>query len=179
MARAPTTPTQPCTSISASTLLPPRNTPSKLSQFLEFAETTLNVKNACVHEESLRMLGFGPDILYLVDNTVLKDVGFTPEDVICLKQNLQQWWNSADTKHKWTNQSPSSAVSTPPNKRVTFKKQYRDGGGYRVYGPRIAEGDFSPDADVEWFYLCKARGTMVPLPFGCVPFLNGEEGEAV
>jgi hypothetical protein len=88
MARAPTTPTQPCASISASTLLPPRNTPSKLSQFLEFAETTLNVKNACVHEESLRMLGFGPDILYLVDNTVLMDVGFTPEDVICLKQNL-------------------------------------------------------------------------------------------
>jgi hypothetical protein len=82
-------------------------------------------------------------------------------------------------KCKQTNQSPSSAESTLPNKRVTFEKLYCDGGGYRVYRPRIAEGDFSPDADVEWFYLCKARSTMVPLPFGCVPFLDGEEGEAV
>jgi hypothetical protein len=67
-------------------------------QFLEFAETTLNVENAHIHEESLQMLGFGPDILHLVDNAVLKDVGFTPGDIIRLKQNSQQWWNSADAK---------------------------------------------------------------------------------
>jgi hypothetical protein len=44
------------------------------------------------------MLGFGPDILHLVNDAVLKDVGFTPGDIIHLKQNSQQWWNSADAK---------------------------------------------------------------------------------
>jgi hypothetical protein len=46
------------------------------------------------------MLGFGSDILHLVDDAVLKDVGFMPGDVIRLKQNLQQWWNSANAKRK-------------------------------------------------------------------------------
>ena len=174
--KPPTTPAQCSTSASPS-LSPTRNTPSKLSRFLEYAETTLNVENACAHEESLRMLGFGPDILHLVDDGVLKDVGFTPGDVIRLKQSSQQWWNSADAKRKRNSQTPSPVQSTPPNKRVAFEKRYRDGGGYRVYGPKIAEGEFSPEPDVEWFYFCKARDTMVPLPLGCVPVLDGEVRE--
>ena len=121
------------------------------------------------------MLGFGPDILHLVDDGVLKDVGFTPGDVIRLKQNSQQWWNSADAKRKRTSRSPSPAHSTPPNKRVTFEKRYRDGGGYRVYGPKIVEGEFSPSEDVDWYYFCKARDAMVPLPLGCKPVIDGED----
>ena len=156
---------------------PTRNTLSKLSRFLEYAKTTLSVENACLHEESLRMLGFGPNILHLIDNGVLKDVGFTPGDVIRLKQNSQQWWNSVDTKRKWTNELPS-AQSTPPNKRVAFEKQFCDGGGCRLYGPRIAKGDFSPSSDVEWFYHCKAQNAMVPLPPGCVPIIEGEDDES-
>jgi hypothetical protein len=187
MARAPskpptraTTPVHPCSSKPASNIpSPTRNTPSKLSRFLEYAETILSVENACLHEESLRMLGFGPDILHLVDDGVLKDVGFTPGDVIRLKQNSQQWWNSADAKRKRTNSTSHSVQSTPPNKRVTFEKRYRNGGGYRVYGPRIIEGDFSPDADVDWYFFCKARGAMIPLPPGHVPVLDGEDEEAV
>jgi hypothetical protein len=66
------------------------------------------------------MQGFGPDILYLVNNGILKNVGFIPGDIIHLKQNSQQWWNSTDAKHKWT--SPMPSQSTPPNKRVTFEK---------------------------------------------------------
>jgi hypothetical protein len=53
------------------------------------------------------MLGFGPDILHLIENGVLKDVGFMPGDVNCLKQNSQQWWNSANAKHKWVSHTPS------------------------------------------------------------------------
>jgi hypothetical protein len=119
-----TTPTHPHhTSLSTFTLLSPTwNMPSKLTQFLEYAEMHLIVENACLHEDTLQLLGFGPDILHLVDNTVLKDIGFTPGDVICLKQNLQQWWNSTDAKRKWTNDSPPGVQSTPPNKRVTFGK---------------------------------------------------------
>jgi hypothetical protein len=121
--KPPTTPTHHHASSSAFiTHSPTQNTPSKLSRFLEYAETNLCVENACSHEESLRMLGFGPDILHLVDDAMLKDVGFTLEDVICLKQNSQQWWNSADAKHKWANKMPSPVQSTLLNKRVTFEK---------------------------------------------------------
>jgi len=67
------------------------------------------------------MLGFGPDILHLVDNAMLKDVGFTPGDVIHLKQNLQQWWNSKDAKCKQASEMPL-VQSTLPNKRVAFEK---------------------------------------------------------
>ena len=86
--KPPTTPTHHCTPPSASSVHSPTcNTPSKLSQFFEYAETNLSVKNVHLHEESLQMLGFGPDILYLVEDGVLKDVEFTPGDVIHLKQN--------------------------------------------------------------------------------------------
>jgi hypothetical protein len=47
------------------------------------------------------------NILHLVDDAVLKDVGLMPGNVIHLKQNLQQWWNSADTKHKRVSETPS------------------------------------------------------------------------
>jgi hypothetical protein len=65
--------------------------------------------------------------------------------------------------------------TTPPNKRVAFEKRYIDGGGYRVYGPKMVEGDLQPDDDFEWYYFCRARDTMVPLPFGFVPVLDGDD----
>jgi hypothetical protein len=121
------------------------------------------------------MLGFGPDILHLIKDGVLKDVRFMPGDVICLKQNLQQWWNSADAKHKWVSLMPSPVQSTLPNKRVAFKKQYHAGRTYKLYGPKMIEGNFSPDTDFNWFYFCRAHNVMVPLSFGYMPVLNGEK----
>ena len=177
--KPPTTPTRPRTSSSASSIRSPtQNTPSKLSRFLEYAETYLGVENARSREEGLQMLGFGPDILHLVEDGVLKDVGFTPGDVIHLKQNSQQWWNSADAKRKRVTHMPSPVSSTPPNKRVTFEKRYHDGGGYKVYGPKMIEGDLSPNADFNWYYFCKARDDMVPLPLGYVPILDGENEDS-
>jgi hypothetical protein len=174
--KPPSTPTRRRASSCASIIRSPtQNTPSKLSRFLEYAETNLGVENARSHEESLRIQGFGPDILHLVDDAALKDVGFTPGDVIRLKQNSQQWWNSVDAKRKRTNDTPSPAQSTPPSKRVAFEKRYHDGGRYRFYGPKIVEGDFTPGADVDWFYYCKARDAMVPLPPGHKPILEGED----
>src|SRR5258707_600151 len=106
-----------------------------------------NIKNACLHEESLRMLGFGPDILHLVNDDALTNIGLTPGDIIRLKQNLQQWWNSADAKRKQTQaDQPPSVPTTPPNKRVAFEKRYHNGGCYHVYGPKMVEVDnFSPE----------------------------------
>ncbi len=87
--KPPSTPPHPVPVVT--THLPTQHTPSKLLRFLEYAELHLNVKNACLHEESLQMLGFGPDILHLVNNDALTNIGLTLGDVICLKQNSQQW----------------------------------------------------------------------------------------
>ena len=172
--KPPSTPTRRRASSSASIVHSPTlNTPSKLSRFLEYAETHLGVKNARLHEESLQLQGFGPDILHLVDDAVLKDIGLTPGDVIRLKQNSQQWWNSVDTKRKWVS-SPIQST-TPPSKKVAFEKRFSDGGRSRLYGPRMVEGDFTPGADVEWYYFCKAWKAMVPLPPGHVPILEGDD----
>ena len=101
--KAPVTPSHPHTASStSSTHSPTYNTPSKLSQFLMYVSTSLNVDNACLHKNSLQMLGFSSDILHLIEDAVLKDIRFTPGDVICLKQNLQQWW-STNAKCKWAN----------------------------------------------------------------------------
>jgi len=173
----PTTPTRRRASSSVSSIRSPtRNTPSKLTRFLEYAETNLSVENARLHEESLQMLGIGPDILHLVEDEVLKNVGFTPRDVIRLKQNSQLWWNSADAKRKRTSHSPSPQ-STPLNKKVRFEKRFHAGGTYRLYGPKMVEGDLSPEIDFDWYYFCKARGDMVPLPLGYVPVVDGEVRE--
>ncbi len=86
--KPPSTPPHPVPVIT--THLPTQHTPSKLLQFLEYAELHLNVKNACLHEESLWMLGFGPDILHFVDDNALTNIGLIPGDVIHLKQNSQQ-----------------------------------------------------------------------------------------
>jgi len=52
--KPPTTPTHCYASSSVSIIcLPTWNTPSKLSQFLEYAEINLSVENAYLHEESL------------------------------------------------------------------------------------------------------------------------------
>jgi hypothetical protein len=135
------------------------------------------------------MQGFGPDILHLVDDGVLKDIGFTPGDVIRLKQNSQRWWNSTDAKRKWDDTVPSEPLVqhrrpndaapapldlTPPCKKVAYEKHYSDGGRYRFYGPRMKEGEFTPADGAEWFYFCRARETMVSLPPNCIPILEGD-----
>ena len=78
---------------------------------------------------------------------------------------------SGDLEH-----SPTPPQSMPPNKRVTFEKRYHGGGSYRLYGPKIteAEGDLPPNTDFDWHYFCKVRNAMVPLPFGYVSVLDGE-----
>ena len=120
-------------------------------------------------------MGYAPDILHLVDDTSLKDIGIKPGDVIRLKQHSLQWLNSLASKRKQGDCAPS-APSTPPNKRVRFEKRFHDGGASWVYGPRIveAEGDVPEDLSFDWYYFCEARDAWVPIPPGCVPVLEHE-----
>jgi len=99
----PTTPTHSRTNndntqnpIAPSTvLLPVTNTPSKLSRFLKYAKTHLGIPNAQLYERCLEEMGYGPDILHLVNDGDLKDIGIKPGDVIRLKQHSLQWLNSS------------------------------------------------------------------------------------
>jgi len=159
-------------------LSPVTNTPSKLRRFLEYAETHLGIPNARLYERCLGEVGYAPDILHLVDDSSLKDIGIKPGDIIRLKQNSLQWLNSPASKRKQGDQA-SFAPSTPPNKKVRFEKRFLDGGSARVYGPRIVEaegdaGDVPENLPFDWFYFCEARDAWVPIPPGCVPVLEHE-----
>jgi hypothetical protein len=177
----PTTPTHsrietqnPITS-SPTVLSPIMNTPSKLSHFLKYAEAHLGILNAQLYEWCLEEMGYGPNILHLVDDSSLKDIGIKPGDVIRLKQHSLQWLNSSTSKRKQGDRAPSTP-SMPPNKRVRFEKRFHDGGLARLYGLRIveAEGDELEGLPFNWFYYCKARDAWVPVPPGCVPVLDDD-----
>jgi hypothetical protein len=158
---------------SSTALSPVTNTPSKLSRFLKYAEAHLGIPNVQLYERCLEDMGYGPDILHLVSDNDLKDIGIKPGDVIRLKQHSLQWLNSSASKRKQGNHMPSTP-STPPNKRVRFEKRFRDGGAARLYGPRIAEAedDVPEESSFDWFYFCNARNAWVPVPPGCVPVLD-------
>ena len=72
-------------------------------------------------------MGYASDILHFVDDSTLKDIGIKLGDVIHLKENSLLWLNSFSSKCKQDNHVPF-ALSTPPNKRVCFEKQFHDGG---------------------------------------------------
>ena len=35
-----------------------------------------------------------------------------------------------------------------------------------------------PETNFDWYYFCKARDAMVPLPLGYVPVLDGEDEDS-
>ncbi|KAJ6517589.1 hypothetical protein DFH09DRAFT_1429056, partial [Mycena vulgaris] len=133
-------------------------TPSKLPRFLEHASTNLGVTSAPSFATPMRRNGYGPDILHLVEDRDLMDIGITKGDAICLKAGAQAWWNGPEANkkclygemseadsagssfgRKFTR--PSDIQATPPSKKVSFERRWDDGGAERFYGPRIVEGD--------------------------------------
>lgn len=97
----PVIPTQPDKADKALTAGPPPiPTPSKLCHFLAYAEKNLGVPNACQYKHPMEIKGLGPDILYLVSNKELADIGFSTGNIIHLKSSSQKWWNGPDAKHK-------------------------------------------------------------------------------
>jgi len=180
----PSTPNNKSVDAASALPSPPRNTPSKLLRFLQYAEDTLGICGVTGHEESFRIHGYGPDILHLVDNATLRGIGLSDGDVIRLKQNALQWWNLASESKK--RKRPDADVGgstrpnpgpprTPPSIKVRFEKKFHDGGAARLYGPRISPGKPRVGQDYDWLYFCEARQRFVPLPDGYVPVLDGVE----
>jgi hypothetical protein len=168
-------------------------TPSKLPQFLEHASTNLGIASAPIFESVMHRNGFGPDILHLVEDRDLTDIGMKKGDVIRLKAGAQSWWNGPDARKKRsradmeaTSASRSGSggfpdfpreLATPPSKKVMFERRYDDGGGaMRFYGPRIKPGSGAKDV----FYRCPLRKEFVPIPLGyqCTieeEYISGDE----
>ncbi|RDB20288.1 hypothetical protein Hypma_012690 [Hypsizygus marmoreus] len=164
--------------ISDSPLCSPRNTPTKLSRFLQHAEENLGVRNATSYEGSFRNKGYGPDILHLVDNTALSAMGLAEGDVIRLKQSAPRWWNLSSKRKRADDDiggpaEPPQEPRTPPNIKVRFDKRFHGGGSARLYGPRMTPGRAPPNQDFDWFYFCEARNQWIPMPDNYVPVIDG------
>ena len=117
-------------------------------------------------------MGYASDILHLIDDSSLRDIGIKSGDIIRLKQNLLQWLNGFGLKCKQGDQAPS-APSMPLSKQVRFEKRFHNSGALQVYGRQIveAEGDMLVDSSFNWFYFYVAYDDWVPVPFGYVPIL--------
>lgn len=163
-------------------------TPTKLPRFLAHAEKSLGVAQARTFESPMRRNGYGPDIMHLLENTALEDIGMSKGDVLRMKAGAQQWWNGPDAKKKRVDsEHAGSAVDrtflgnsgaasssggssgdypkTPENKKVSFELRYPDGGAQRFYGPRLSPGTPGPNDKNTW-YRCPVRNTWEPIPPG-------------
>jgi hypothetical protein len=127
----------------------------------------------------MRRNGFGPDILHMLPDQDLVDIGMNKGDALRLKAGAQEWWKGPDAKKKRGRGEMEAASGsgsetpafdgyskdvdgTPPSKKVSFERHWDDGGSTRYYGPRIIAG-----TDAEGvFYRCPVRERFVPIPLG-------------
>ncbi|KAK6993088.1 hypothetical protein R3P38DRAFT_3288503 [Favolaschia claudopus] len=174
----PVQPSTPQKSLSTQSLVPnvvnspPVPTPSKLSRYLEHAETKLGVSNARMFETDLRENGYGPDILHLVDNKDLEGLGISKGNVIRLKAGAPKS-ESAGNSGTGIGQD----VTVTPSKRVAYEVRYKDGGSSRLFGPRLSPGPRLEFPDGEVFYKNLERNIFEPIPLGYRPIFDLQPGE--
>ncbi|KAJ7918103.1 hypothetical protein B0H13DRAFT_1553262, partial [Mycena leptocephala] len=134
----PTTPQHDKGKIQTSPVVP---TPSKLPRFLEYAAQNLGVTAAPDFESRMHHKGYGPDILHMVENKALKELGMTLGDALYLKAGSLNWWNGPDAKRKRSNSDEvGKEVSNWTPARV-FEVCHTDGGLERFYGPKLVQSD--------------------------------------
>ena len=151
----------------------------------------MGVQHASTFESALRIQGIGPDILPEVNNKILSKLGISAGDILRLKKGSMTWWNGLDVKRKRSNtttSSPSAAVAReePAYKKVSYEKQYHEGGGCWFSGPLMKRDEDDPDAaqiehDYNLFYRCEIHKQWLPVPHGYSvdedmnPFVDAEE----
>lgn len=75
-------------------------TPSKLPRYLDHASKQLRVTAALDFESPMRRNGYGPDILHLLVDEALVELGMTKGDALRLKAGAQDWWKGPTAKRK-------------------------------------------------------------------------------
>ncbi|KAF9034956.1 hypothetical protein BDP27DRAFT_1245529, partial [Rhodocollybia butyracea] len=153
---------------------PAKNSPTKLPQFLQYAEKNLSIGDATSYRFRLEQARFGPDILALVDNKALTDIGIPEGDVIRLKQAAPLWWNSTDAKRKRV-----SVDAEPEPKCFRFERRWVDGSGAATMfgtGMRpIEDIDDIPNPAHAWYYYSEEIHALVPVPPDFIAILDKDE----
>ncbi|KAF9041154.1 hypothetical protein BDP27DRAFT_1523082 [Rhodocollybia butyracea] len=127
---------------------PAKNSPTKLPRFLQYAEKNLSIGDATSYRFCLEQARFGPDILALVDNKALTDIGIPEGDVIRLKQA-----------------APLCVDAEPEPKRFRFERRWVDGSGAAtMFGTAHA-----------WYYYSEEIRALVPVPPGFIAILDKDE----
>ncbi|KIK15550.1 hypothetical protein PISMIDRAFT_16437 [Pisolithus microcarpus 441] len=167
---------------------PPIPSPSQVVCYLEYAETNLGVRHALSYKSAFELHGIGPDILPNIDDKFLAGLGLSAGDAIHLKRGSIAWWNSPDAKRKRSDASTSepaskrnhsSASETQMPKKVSYEKQYHEGGGNRFTGPPMKKDEdddgFPPDRDYDLFYFCETFKEWFPVPSGYIVDDSGKD----
>jgi hypothetical protein len=146
---------------------PAKPSPSKLLRFLHHAESHLGVANATDYEAALQDKGYRPDIMHLVKDEVLMEVGLSHGDAIRVKAGSIAWWNGPDAKRKHDDTEVTRAhePDTPPNKKVRYERRYHNGGESTFFGPTLVPGN-QRSMKFKLFFKCPVRDMMVPVPKG-------------
>jgi len=105
-----------------------------------------------------------------------------PGDAIRLKEYASRWWtdecrcvgkcpHELETVHNANTSTQVASESTPPSRRLRFKKRFNNGGGNTVYGPAVKSGSWE-DEDYTWWLYSKELKMYLPLPMNKVPILK-------
>ncbi|KAF8173099.1 hypothetical protein BJ912DRAFT_1065367 [Pholiota molesta] len=157
---------------------PTKNTPTKLTRYLHFAQDHLGVHNAMDYELRLMNEGYGPDILSEVDNKDLVACGLMAGDAIRLKRGAADWWTSSDAKR--SKPAPAivaqSSLGTESGEQVRydvrFEKRFVDGGSESIFGSGLRKGPNMRWKEFTWWYYNQVTTLVERVPFGFVPILD-------
>ena len=154
---------------------PPIPSPSQLEHYLTHTEAKLGVHHALLYRAALELNGYGLDVLPLVSNIKLTDLGISAGDVIHLKNGSKAWWN-AEGKRKCSDTSALAQVATQEThwspKWVAYEKRFHDGGGHHFSAaPMWKDDDDDPnDLPVEHnynlYYRCETFKQWFLVPHG-------------
>ena len=73
---------------------PPIPSLSQLEHYLTYAEAKPGMHHALLYRAALELNEYGLDVLPLVSNIKLTDLGILAGDVIHLKNGSKAWWNA-------------------------------------------------------------------------------------
>ena len=156
---------------------PPKNSPTKLPRFLQYAEEKEGIQNSTWFEFALAEKGFGPDVIMMsdIDKTDLMSCGINAGDALRLKRAAQAWWTSPDAK--CTHRSPMPGQPGPyidSRERIRFEKRYTDGGSVSVFGPGIIPGKNYRATEYAWWFFNMQSKALEKVPDGFVPDIDSE-----
>jgi hypothetical protein len=162
---------------------PPKNSPTKLPRFLQYAEEHEGIANATMFEYSLSEKGFGPDVIMMddIDKNDLISCGLNAGDAIRLKRAARTWWTSPDAKRtRQRSQAPASPTPKHPiriddRERIRFEKRYaNDSGSVSVFGPGIIPGQNHRAKQFVWWFYNSASKAVEKVPDCFIPDIDPE-----